>query len=672
MLGVKVSYLISDRAKNEQSLNLISYNALAKRINKASSQEKQLRRACIGSEALILWDSLEQKWRDELSVKFGAPNMDIKKSYFEQNYVTDKTAHEFYHAYTFGDDKRKLPFDVIDEYTFNASVLNTVKIIKDNRKALRKALGGSTMDIWETLSNEVANFRAVPHTVPASSLRRKFAQYAKEGYPALISGRWENQTSRKVDEATLRLLNGLFANQTHKPTPTEVARSYEAFLNGYAEVFNEETGELYNPKGYKKLSLATITNYINKWESKIGTYTVRGGDRQKLMAQFKTYHSLDAPKLAGSIISIDDRQPPFEYEKGKRMWFYNGIDLGSECFTTFVYGKTKEGIIMDFYRQMVRNYAEWGFSLPNELEAEMSLNSQFLNTFLKEGYMFQDVRIEANNARGKRIEQYFRPLRYQVEKKSEGWLARPFSLSEANQKGGQQVPLIPYPQLVESRLLDIETWNNMPHSKEPELTRWEYFCQRQNPNLKPTNYRAIMPYLGYKTDTSCNVGIIKLQRGEFLLGENGHICTGSDLISKMKRAEGKQLQVYWLDGNDGNILKAHIYIGDEYIGEAISKPRYNRAKIEQTQEDLQNRDLMSQYVATIEGYMRKQKGAIEPVAIIDKTPVTLNTGFRISGIKRYEAVEEMAEVIEEETNENEYNYAPATTTATGWRSRFGA
>ena len=118
--------------------------------------------------------------------------------------------------------------------------------------------------------------------------------------------------------------------------------------------------------------------------------------------------------------------------------------MGSEAITVWVYGTTKEGIIDDFYRQLVRNYTEWGFNLPLELEGEMSLNSRYKDTILSPGNMFKFVRIEANNARGKRIEAYYRPLRYGLEKKREGWIARPFALSEPNQSGPSEVPIIPW------------------------------------------------------------------------------------------------------------------------------------------------------------------------------------------------------------------------------------
>ncbi|MCK0204147.1 hypothetical protein MWN41_14110, partial [Ornithobacterium rhinotracheale] len=81
-------------------------------------------------------------------------------------------------------------------------------------------------------------------------------------------------------EKEITLLKSLFAKQKNKPTPTEIAQQYEAFLAGYIEVFNPETGELYNPKDYPELSESTITAYLSKWENKIGTHALRSGNRQ--------------------------------------------------------------------------------------------------------------------------------------------------------------------------------------------------------------------------------------------------------------------------------------------------------------------------------------------------------------------------------------------------------
>src|SRR5690606_10337806 len=120
--------------------------------------------------------------------------------------------------------------------------------------------------------------------------------------------------------------NDLFAGQDTKPTMTTVARQYESFLSGYLDVINTETGELYDRNAFKKVSRSTIMAYLSDWENTIATHQVRGGDRQRNMQLFKPHHVMELPTFAGSLLSIDDRQPPFEYEPGKRLWFYIGMD----------------------------------------------------------------------------------------------------------------------------------------------------------------------------------------------------------------------------------------------------------------------------------------------------------------------------------------------------------
>ena len=635
-LGVRIGVLIEGRNADEDSLGLIGPRGLQLRIEKGYI--KRLRQPGPNTPALVKWDSLQRDWQKLLIETFGEPQKQVRQSLFEKYFSRDSRAIEFYTNYQLQDSKL-LPDTVIDEYVLNASVLNTVETIYKKRYELRKSLRGGVADIWTIVTNECNRFRDIQgHTLPANaaSLRRKLKEYQKEGYEALIHGNFCNKSAVKLDDRVKELLDSMFAYQTDKPTPAKISRQYEGFLSGYVEVINNETGEMYDPVEFPKLSDATIRNYLAKWESKTGTHARRAGNRQDWMARFRPYHDFDQPKFANSIISIDDRQPPFEYEKGKRMWFYNGIDLGSEAFTAWVYGQTKEGIIVDFYRQLVRNYTGWGLNLPAELEGEMSLNSQFLNTFLQEGSMFQYTHIEANNARGKRIERYYGNLRYDIEKSREGWLARPFALSESNQAGNSKVPLIPYDQIIEGCLKDIETWNNMEHSKIKGKTRWEVFLATQNPNVSATNWRAFLPYLGYKTETSCNVGQISLNNKKYLIGENGKLVFSSKLTGIMEQIEGKELDVYWLDGNDGKIIKALVYLRgtDRCICEAVAKPSRNKAQIEQTPEDAANYEAMAKYVSSVDGYINRKKNAIEKVTVIDNTPKTLNNKFQITGLNR--------------------------------------
>ena len=161
------------------------------------------------------------------------------------------------------------------------------------------------------------------------------------------------------------------------------------------------------------------------------------------------------------------------------------------------------------------------------------------------------------------------------------------------------------------------------------MSRWDVFLAMQNPNLHPINYHGILPYLGYREKSSVNAGIIRFRNDKFLLGMDGVICTGEKLIAMMQQVEGKNVDIFYLDDNYGSILKAHIYIDNRFVCEAVPQPGYNRARIEQTKEDLMNRELMSKYVNTIESYGRRQKNGLHKLTIIDNRPVTVGNSFQL-------------------------------------------
>lgn len=662
-----------------------SQNLLSKEISRNREKSygvKALQRGCRNRQLIVDFDSLPKNIQDVL----GDPRkLEHNLCYF---YKTDPLSVDFYTKFKRPDGDSLMASEQ-QRYITNASVLIAILQLREKHTTERVKLGMSLKGINSFLCEESNTFntylqkKELPtHNLPTHPTRFKETlngfetefNYNGTLYPFNylsivkdVEGK-RKSNALKVDDSVLSVLTGLFTSQTHKPTVLEIHKGYEAFLSGYAEVYNETTGEIYNPKDFPELSESTVKNYLTKWETKAATYKVRSGDRQKYMGMFKPHHQLAAPKFAGSIISIDDRQPPFKDLTGKRAWFYNGIDLASECFTAFVYGKSKEGIIIEFYRELVRNYTEWGLNLPHELEAESSLNSSFTKTFLQEGYLFQSVRIEANNARGKRIERYFGALRYGVEKKRSGWLARPSAKSEANQQNSGEVPAIPYDEIIQNGIDDIFEWNNSPHSKDPSLTRWEYFLANQNPELKPTNWAAILPYLGYKTETSCNAGYVKLQGKKRAIAFNGSIALGDNLINVLKVIEGKDIEVYWIDGHDGQVLKAIAYYQGRFICEIQEMPVYNRASIERTDADHEAREIQSSYVASVEGFIRKQEKALQRINIIHKPKPQPANGFFIPGMKRKTFIPSEPENMEM-VEAPEENYTTPTQPV-DWRNSF--
>lgn len=612
---------------------------------------KQVQKGGNGRQLLIDFDSLPKEIQDSIG--------DIRKMehpllrFWE---INSEAVRYYTNVFQF-EDGTPLKLEYQEEYITNASVLIALKKLKDYRLSVRGTQKGVTKSLWEDMlsfNSILPKIHNQGHTLelaeqPFSRKFKDFLNGVENGYnfESLISKKFKNQHAKLMTDEMLELLNNMFAGQKHKPTKTEVADKYNAFLTGEAEIINDETGEIYNceDKCFKKLSESSIIAWLGKWENVIGTYAVRSGDRQKYIQQFIPYHSLDKVKEAGVLISIDDRQPPFYYDGKNRMWFYMGIDLGSEAWTTWVYGETKEGLILEFYRQMVRNYTEWGFNLPLELECESSLNASYRDTFLKNGSMFDRVRIEANKARAKHIERYFGKLRYEFEKDKKGWLGRPHARKESNQKGDGKDVILPKKEIIMNSLYDIQRWNNMEHREHKGKTRWEVFCEMQSEKTKLTNWRAILPYLGRITKTSCRAGIVKFRNNEYLLGLDNEICTGDDLIRLMRYVEGKSFDVYWLDGNDGEILKAMIYYDDMMLCELLPKPTYSRAYHEMDDTGRINRQIMSAYEHTINTFMKIRKNDIDRLTVIDKRTKVLNNKFKIQGLENFQPREEPAQVI---------------------------
>jgi hypothetical protein len=85
----------------------------------------------------------------------------------------------------------------------------------------------------------------------------------------------------------------------------------------------------------------------------------------------------------------------------------------------------------------------------------------------------------------------------------------------------------------------------VPHPIITGKTRWEVFLENQNSDLTPINWRGILPYIGHKTQTSYNVGTIRLQNNTYLLAKNGKYaqakrCKNGCVLLYNRRREKRQ------------------------------------------------------------------------------------------------------------------------------------
>ena len=164
------------------------------------------------------------------------------------NYETDQAAVAFFH------DKSKtgldLPAEKIREYVVNASVLNTCIKLYERGTTARKMFGCSYN--WEEMAASIEALKAqFGHTLPTSTLRfrKKVNEYKRNGYGCLISGKFGNQSARRVTLKVERLVLSI-AVQENQPYNKSVWEQYIMFITSELDVWSYITGELYNPDDF--------------------------------------------------------------------------------------------------------------------------------------------------------------------------------------------------------------------------------------------------------------------------------------------------------------------------------------------------------------------------------------------------------------------------------------
>lgn len=333
-LGVKVKFLTTDR-NCEDSLRLISYRALKKRIDSNTQPERQLRRASLGFDALVEFNSLHADWRDALVLKFGKPAEKVKESFFAKHYLADRKAFDFFAAHRYGDDNnKKLEPEVIELYTYNASVLNAVIEVRNKRKMYAKSLGiTGQFDIWQSLSNDVNAYQDVRHDLPTTkdSLRHKVNRYVKEGYSAVISGKYGKRNAAKVkDNQQLAMI--------------------ESLLNKHQNLNNEQIASIYNTVAqtvnWKTIDAGIIANY--RKELDLFVFAGQHGTTE-LMHRKHMQIKRSKPSAAMLFWSMDGWDAELLYQK-------TTINKEGNSITTY-HNRLTVVMILDPYNNYIIGYA---------------------------------------------------------------------------------------------------------------------------------------------------------------------------------------------------------------------------------------------------------------------------------------------------------------------------
>lgn len=397
-LGVKIKFLTTDRCC-DQSLRFISYKAINQRMNSKTQPERQLRRASLGFDALVEYDSLVQEWRDALVFAFGKPKEKIQQSFFAKHYISDRKAFDFFAAHRYGeDDIKKLEPEVIELYTYNASVLNTVLEVKEKRKLYAKSLGVTgSFDIWQSLSNDVNAFQDVQHDLPTTkdSLRHKVNRYIKEGYAAIISKKYgsKNAALIKSDEQLALVENLLRKHQN---------------LNNeqIADFFNEAAKLL----GWKAIGAGVVA----KLRKELDLYVFAGQHGEtNLMHKKQMQIKRSKPSAAMLFWSLDGWDAELLYQK-------TTINKKGESVTTY-HNRLTVVMVLDVYNNYIVGYSIGNAESPDLIrEALKNASNHTAQLF---GARFKPYELQTDHYQIKNLQptyeasaRYFRPAKVKNSK----------------------------------------------------------------------------------------------------------------------------------------------------------------------------------------------------------------------------------------------------------------
>ena len=605
-----------------------------------------------GQCALVAVDSLPRDYRAKVQALYPDGALTRLKGWVCSNYEMDQGAVVFFH------DKSKtgveLPSEKIREYVVNASVLNCCIRLYERASTAQKLFGGKYN--WEQMTKAIEALREeYGHTLPSSTLRfrKKVTEYKKDGYACLISGKFGNQSARKVDWKTERLILGI-AVLPNKPFNSNIAEMYNMFVCGELDVYDPKTGELMSPEDFvdkngepKTLSESTIANYLNKPSNKALI-------AQKLMS-WTTYMHEQMPHVhrhggdwSLSQITMDDVDLTRKLKDTKqRVHAYYAYDVVSQCVIGSSYARRKdESLVVDCFRDMFRLIEKMGWGMPAGIEVENHLMTQYKDGFLQAGVAFPFVHFCApQNSQ----EKYAEPLngakkRSVIHKNHEGigrfygkgkWRQEYRKLSDETNELWEDKEYFGFDELVADDRHDSWEWNHQLHpnqKKFPGMTRWEVLCERVNPGLRPLDKLTIARYIGERVDTSVlRNSTVRVCHEEWWLSDT----------SVLERLQPNDYRVtaYYMPDEEGKPTEVYLFQGDKYIDHVEKVETYNRVMAEQTDEDVAKYIEQQKKISKFGKYVREN--AIEEVGVMKK-----DLAAKPQGTVAEEMEEEMEEGME--------------------------
>lgn len=603
-----------------------------------------------GNYALVVVDSLPTQYLEEVKEKLGSGDEILATGWFRENYERDQKAVTWFNdrdkcPIEFKDDKKRRQW--VEECVVNASVLNCCIRLYSRASDFQRILGNTYQ--WEKMAKAVESLREqFGHTLPTSMFRfrKKVAEYKRDGYASLISGKFGNQTARRMTHREEQVILGI-ACLENQPYNTTVREMYIMFLTEELDVYDITTGELFDPESFAKKgeepwipSDATIANYLNKPKNKM-LIEKRHRSRTAFMHEQMPHMHRHNGEFSLSQVTMDDVDLPRRMKGNERVHAYYAYDVVSQCRIGAAYGRKKdERLVVDCFRDMFRLIERNGWGMPAGIEVEQHLMSQYKDGFLRAGVAFPFVHFCApQNSQEKYAEPLNGAFKRSIAHKNHASIGRFYGkgknrieskkISDETNETYEDQQYYTFEQLVADDRADNLEWNNTLHpnqKKYPGMTRWDVLVANINPTLPQFDKLTLSRYIGERVETS-------IRRNSTVRVCYEDWWLSAPEILEQLEPNNYKVTAYFLPDENGAPQDVYIFQGDRYIDKVEKVQTYNRVMAEQTEEDVVN-------------YIEQRKKVAKWGKYIDD-----NAAMQIGVTKRTESPQTPAEAVEMPTAE---------------------
>lgn len=568
--------------------------------------------------ALVAVDSLPTTYKEKVEEKYPGGNAVLLRGWIKSNYELDQAAVSYFMDWAAKQHSDKASDELARKYAVNASVLNTCIRLYNRSRDYRKLMGekydwGMMATTIETLREEFG------HDLPASTLRfrKKVNEYKQYGYECLISGKFGNQCARKVDYKTERLVLSISV-LPNQPYGSDVHEMYISFVCGELEVWDYDTGEIFNPDDFtdkhgnpKELSESTIRNILNTPANQVLIEKKRRGWSEFYHEQMPHMHR-HGGEFSLSQITMDDVDLPRRMKGGEYVHAYYAYDVVSQCRVGLAYGRDKDdALVVACFRDMFRLIERNGWGMPAGIEVEQHLMSKYKEGFLKAGEMFRFVHFCApQNSQEKYAEALNGAFKTTIAHKNHEGVGRWYGkgarrvdqkkISDSSNHTYEDRKYYTFEELVADDRRDCAEWNNTLHpnqKKYPGMTRWDVLVARINPTLRPLDKLTLSRYIGEKQETSIRRNsTVRVAHADWWLSD-------PEVLRKLE-PNNRKVTAYYLPDEEGKPTDVFLYQNDRYIDKVRPVETFNRVMAEQTEDDERKKTEQHKIVSHFDKWLR--------------------------------------------------------------------